>query len=305
MADAKHPRHEEALSGVKASRARLMNEAKSRRKETAPSTFTTTKVKTLPDEVVTSSLEAESASPLKVDYGLAARTSLQNVKQELATKEMEQWVSSKLESTDLREKFNILSKTTQEEDKQEPRKQGLKLNVISGRTSGMTKEGTKIMSIISVAGHQVVKNLSEPSEITLVHLDLYADYLRKKNPKLDSRAVRALLTTGGPRLMRVDGHYIEVHGPYPILMNVDSINIYTKAHVTDASDQVGRNYIGQEELKVRRIGHNAMLEQDAIHKGCKADLAAHVLDVQGRQLSVKGLLDTGAVVSVITVKTVI
>ena len=61
--------------------------------------------------------------------------------------------------------------------------------------------------------------------------------------------MQALLTTGGPRLMRVD--YIEVHGPYPILMNVDGINIFTKAHVTDASDQVGRIYIGQEELKVR------------------------------------------------------
>ena len=298
LADAKHPRHEEALSGVKASRARLMNEAESRRKETAPSTFTTKKVKTLPDEVVASNLEAESASPLKVDNGLAARTALKNVKQELATKEVEQWVRSELGSTDLREKFNILSKTTEEEDKQEPRKQGLKLNVISGRTFGMTKEGTKIMSIISVAGHQVVKNLSEPSEITLVHLDIYADYLREKDPKLDSK-----LTTGGPRLMRVDGHYIEVHGPYPILMNMDGINIYTKTHVTDASDQVGRIYIDQEELKVRRIGHNAMLEQDAVHIGCEADLAAHVLDVQGRQLSVKGLLDTGAVVSVMPVKT--
>ena len=159
------------------------------------------------------------------------------------------------------------------------------------------------MSIISVAGHQVVKNWSGPSEITLVHLDIYADYLREKDPKLDSRAVQALLTTGGPRQMRVDGHYIEVHGPYPILMNVDGINIYTKAHVTDASDQVGRIYIRQEDLKVRRIGHNAMLEQDAVHIGCEADLAAHVLDVQGRQLSVKGLLDTGAVVSHMPVKT--
>ena len=252
VVDAKHPRHEEALSGVKASRARLMNEAESRRKETAPSTFTTKKVKTLPDEVVASNLEAESASPLKkVDYGLAARTALQNVKQELATKEVEQWVRSELGSTDIWEKFNILSKTTEEEDKQESRKQGLKLNVISGRIFGMTKEGTKIMSIISVAGHHVVKNLSEPSEVTLVHLDIYADYLREKDPKLDSRAVRALLTTGGPRLMRVDGHYIEVHDPYPILMNVDGINISTKAHVTDARDQIGRIYIGQEELKVR------------------------------------------------------
>ena len=190
---------------------------------------------------------------------------------------------------------------TKEGDKQEPKKQSLTLNVISGKTFGMTKEGTKIMSIVSVAGHQKVKNLSEPSEITLLHLDIYADYLREKDPKLDSRAVRVLLTTGAPRLMKVDGHYIEVHDPYPILMNVDGINIYTKAHVTDASDQVGRIYLGREELKVRRIGHNAMLEPDAVNIGCEADLAAHVLDVQGRQLSVKGLLDTGAVVSVMPV----
>ena len=194
-----------------------MNGAESRRKETTPIIFTTKKVKTMPDEVVASSLEAESAGPLKVDYGLAARTALQNVQQELATKEVEQWVRLELKSTDLRGKFDFLSKTTKE-DTQEPREQGLKLNVIWGRTFGMTKEETKIMSIISVAGHQVVKNLSEPSEITLVYLDIYADYLREKDPKLDSRAVRALLTTGGPRLMRVDGHYIEVHGPYSILM---------------------------------------------------------------------------------------
>ena len=53
--------------------------------------------------------------------------------------------------------------------------------------------------------------------------------------------------------MKVDGHHIEVHGPYSILMNVDRINIYTKAHVTVAADQIGRIYIGREEIKVRRI----------------------------------------------------
>ena len=103
--------------------------------------------------------------------------------------------------------------------------------------------------------------------------------------------------------MKVDGHFIEVYGPYPILMNVDGINIYFTAHVTNASDQVGRIYIGREELKVRRIGLNAMLEQDAVRIGCEANLAAHVLDVQGRQLSMKRLLDSGAVVSVMPVST--
>ena len=33
-------------------------------------------------------------------------------------------------------------------------------------------------------------------------------------------------------------------------MNVDGINIYTKAHMPNASDQLGRIYIGQAELKV-------------------------------------------------------
>ena len=119
-----------------------------------------------------------------------------------------------------------------EEHNQESKKQGLKLKVNSEKIFGLTREGLKIRSIKLVAGHQVVKNLSEPSEITAVHLDVYADYLRQKGPKLDSRSVRALLTTGGPRIMNVDGHYIEVYGPYPTLMIVDGINIYTKAHVT-------------------------------------------------------------------------
>ena len=118
-----------------------------------------------------------------------------------------------------------------------------------------------------------MKKLSELSEITLVHLAIYADYLREKDPKLDSRAVRALLMTGGPRLMTVDKHFIEIYGSYPILINVDGNNIYNKAQVTNESDQIGRIYIGQEELKVRRVGHNAMLEQDAVHIGCEADLA--------------------------------
>ena len=159
------------------------------------------------------------------------------------------------------------------------------------------------MSIISVTGHQVVKNLSEPSDTTLVHLDMYADYLREKDPKFDSEAVRALISIGRPRLMRVDGHYIDVYGSYPILMNVDGIKIYPKSQLFNASDQVDRTYIGLEELNVRRIEQNAILEPDAVGIGCEADLAADVVDVQGSQLSVKGLLETGAVVSVMPVST--
>ena len=128
VSDAKHSRHEEALSGVKASRARLMKEAESRKEE----------VKTLLHDAIASSLEAEPASALKLNYGLAAPTALQKVQQELDTKELEQWVRSELENTELREKLDILEKTSKEEDKQKPKKWGLKLNVISEKTFGMT-----------------------------------------------------------------------------------------------------------------------------------------------------------------------
>ena len=52
VADAKHTRHEDAFSGVKASRALLMNEAKSRKKEVTTGTFTPKNLKTLPDEAI-------------------------------------------------------------------------------------------------------------------------------------------------------------------------------------------------------------------------------------------------------------
>ena len=53
-----------------------MNEAESRKKEMTTGTFTTKKVKTLPDEAISSNLEAESTGALKVDYGLAVPTAL-------------------------------------------------------------------------------------------------------------------------------------------------------------------------------------------------------------------------------------
>ena len=179
----------------------------------------------------------------------------------------------------------------------------MKLNVISGQRFGMAPQGSKIQSIISVAGHQVIRNLSEPFEFTLMHLDTYADYLRQMEPRTESRAVRALLTTGGPRTKKLHGRYLEVYGPYQVMLNVDGISIYTRTYVTTDDDQIGQIYLGEEELKVRRIGHDAMMEQDAVHIGYEADVTAHPLDTNGTKIGVTGLLDTGAVVSVMPIKT--
>ena len=63
-----------------------------------------------------------------------------------------------------------------------------------------------------------------------------------------------------------------------MMLNVDGISIYTRTYVTSESDQIGQIYLGEEEFKVCRIGHDAMMEQDAMHIGYKADVTAHLLD---------------------------
>ena len=295
VADINYPGHEEALSGVKASKAPLLSEAEARRKD-KPQELAANKMQAVTEETCEPE-PATAADDFKIDYRAAARDALNRVQQELVTKEIEQKVKFELENEKLQEQLNTFEATEVEETKA-PSSLSMKLIVISGQRFGMVPQGSKIQSIISLAGHQVIRNLSEPSEFTLMHLDTYADYLRQVEPRAESRAVRALLTTGGLRMKKQ-----EVYGPYQVMLNVDGINIYTRTYVTTDSDQMGQIYLGEEELKIRRIGHDAMMEQDAVHIGYEADVTAHLLDTNGRKIGVTGLLDTGAVVSVMPIKT--
>ena len=87
------------------------------------------------------------------------------------------------------------------------------------------------------------------------------------------------------------------------MLNIDGINIYTKTMITCDEDLVGQIYVGKEELKVRLIGNCAMLEADAMHIGTEADVSAGVLDISGKKTQLRGLLDKGAVLSVIPIET--
>ena len=46
-----------------------------------------------------------------------------------------------------------------------------------------------------------------------------------------------------------------------------------------------------------------MLEEDTMHIGTEADVSAHVLDISGKKTQIRGLLDTGAVLSVRPIET--
>ena len=68
------------------------------------------------------------------------------------------------------------------------------------------------------------------------------------------------------------------------MLSVYGISIYTRTYVTTDSDQMGQIYLGQEEKKVRRIGHDAMIEQDAVHIVYEAEVTAHLPDTNGKKV---------------------
>ena len=98
------------------------------------------------------------------------------------------------------------------------------------------------MSIITVGGHEVTRNLSEPSDQARMHIDVYADYLSAKSPQTTSRALRALLTRGGSKSNRVENRYTEAYGPHEVMLNIDGLNIYTKTMITHDEDLADLGY---------------------------------------------------------------
>ena len=79
-------------------------------------------------------------------------------------------------------------------------------------------------------------------------LDNYADYLRKAETRTESRAVRALVTTGGTRTMKLHGRYIKVYVPNQVMLNVDgtsTYSTYTETYLTINNDQEELIYSSQ------------------------------------------------------------
>ena len=187
-----------------------MSEAEARRKEKRQK-LATKKMHAVTEET----REPEpvtAADGFKIDYRAAARDALNRVQQKLVTKEIEQKMKFELENEKIQEKLNAFEVSEVEETKASS-SLSKKLNVISGQKFGMVPQGSRLQSIVSVAGHQVIRNLSEPSEFTMMRLDAYAPYLRQVEPRTESRAVRALLTTGCPRTKKLHGRCVEVYGP--------------------------------------------------------------------------------------------
>ena len=295
-----HPKHKLALAAVQNQRNR-QTEFETKNLE-APSTELPTKtVKAVTQ--VNNAIEATTKNALEINYEKAASEAIDKVKQDLATKETEQRLKQEIDRQRLNETLSCSVPVPEAVAGSKKSGNCKTLKMVTGKPFGITKIRARIMSIITVGGHEVTRNLSEPSDQTIMHIDVYADIMSAISPQTTSRALRALLTRGGRKSVRVDNRYIEAYGPHEVMLNIDGINIYTKTIITCDEDLVGQFYVGKEELKVRSIGHCAMLEEDAMHIGTEADVSAHVLDISGKKTHLRGLLDTGAVLSVIPIET--
>ena len=170
VADIKHPKHKQPLSIVNASKARLLSEAEARRKE-KPQELATKKMQALtekkrePEPVI-------AADDFKIDYKAAARDALHRFQQEIVTYEIEQKVKLEIENEKIQEKLNAFE-ASEVEDTKALSSLSMKLNVIFGQTFGMVPQGSRIPSLISVAGNQVIRNQREPSEFTMIHSDTF------------------------------------------------------------------------------------------------------------------------------------
>ena len=126
------------------------------------------------------------------------------MKQGLATKEIEQRLKQEIEKQKLNETLGIsvpvpeaVAGSTKSGNCNTPK-------TVTGKRFGITKIGARVRSKITVGGHEVTKILSTPSDQTVMHIDVYADYLSAISPQTTSRALRALLTRSGSKSVRVD-----------------------------------------------------------------------------------------------------
>ena len=211
---------------------------------------------------VNNAMETMTMKSLEINFEKSAAEAINKVKQNLATKEIEQRLKQEIEKQKLNEtlSWSVPVPVPVPEAVVGATKSGNcnTLKIVSGKPFGITKIGARIMSINTVGGHEVARNLSEPSDQTITHIDMYADYLSAICPQMTSRALRALLTRSGSKSVRVENRYTEAYGPHEVMLNIDGIKIYTKTMITCDEDLAGQIYVGKQELKVRSIGQGGV-----------------------------------------------
>ena len=201
-----HPKHKLALAAVQNQRNR-QTEFETKNSEAPSAELPTKTVKAVTQ--FSSAIEATARNALEINYEKAAAEAINKVKQDLATKEIEQRLKQEIEKQKLNETLGWSVPVPEAVAGSTKSGNCNTLKMVTGKPFGITKIGARTMSIITVGGHEVTRNLNEPNNQTIMHIDVYADYLSAISPQTTSRALRALLTRGGSKSVRVKNRYTE------------------------------------------------------------------------------------------------
>ena len=167
-----HPKHKLAVAAVLNTRNRQA-EIDLKNAEAASGELSTKTVKSV--RQVKAVAEPETRNSLEINNEKAAAEAINKVKQDLATKEIEQRLKQEIE----RQRFNeTLCMTRPEPETGEnsvSRGNCNTLTMVTGKPFGITKIGASKMSTITVSGHEVTRNLSEPRDQTIMHIDVCAE----------------------------------------------------------------------------------------------------------------------------------
>ena len=242
-----HSKHKLALAAVQNTRNRQA-EFETRNSEAPNAELPTKTVKAV--TLVNSAMDNMTRKSPEINFERAAAEAINKVQQDLATKEIEQRLKQEIEKQKLNKPLSWSVPVPEAVVGATKSGNCNTLKMVTGKPFSITKIGARIMSIITVGGHEVTRNLSEPSDQTIMHIDVYADYLSAISPQTTSRALRALLTRDGSKSVRVENRNTEAYGPHEVMLNIDGINIYTKTLITCDEDLAGQIYVGKEELKV-------------------------------------------------------
>ena len=173
-----HPKHKLALAAVQNQKNR-QTEYETRHSEAPSAELPKKTVKAVTQ--VNRATEATARNALEINYEKAAAEAIK-VKQDLATKEIEQRLKQEIEKQKLNETSGWSVPVPEAVAGSTTSGNCNTLKMVTGKPFGITKIGARIMSIITVGGHEVTRNLNEPSDQTIKQIDVYADYLSAISP---------------------------------------------------------------------------------------------------------------------------
>ena len=164
-----HPKHKLALAAVQNQRNR-QGEFETKNLETLSAELPTKTVKAVTQ--VISAIEATARNALDINYEKVAAEAINKVKQDLAAKEIEQRLKQEIERHKLNEVLGCsqtIPETVAGSTKSGNRNT---VKMVTGRPFGITKIGARLMSIITVGSYEATRNLSEPSDQTVMYIDV-------------------------------------------------------------------------------------------------------------------------------------